>query len=57
MLTLEIENPCYHCYQEAIGECIRCKYNEEYWSGDLGAETIEVDDNKLDAETRTTKGG
>ncbi len=41
----EIENPCYHCYQGAIGECIRCKYSGEYCSGDLGAETIEVDDN------------
>lgn len=40
----EIENPCFHCYQGAIGECIRCEYGGEYWSGDLGAETIEVDD-------------
>ena len=39
----EIENPCFHCYQGAIGECIRCEYGGEYWSGDLGAETIEVD--------------
>ena len=39
----EIQNPCYHCYQGAIGECIRCKYSGEYWSGDLGAETVEVE--------------
>ena len=39
----EIENPCYHCYQGAIGECIRCKYGGEHWSGDLGAETVEVE--------------
>lgn len=47
----EIENPCYHCYQGAIGECIRCKYGGEYWSGDLGAETVEVDDNDSEQET------
>lgn len=40
----EIENPCFHCYQGAIGECIRCEHGGKWWSGDLGAETIEVDD-------------
>lgn len=48
----EIENPCFHCYQGAIGECIRCKYGGEYWSGDLGAETIEVDDNDSEQENQ-----
>lgn len=41
----EIENPCYHCYMGAIGECIRCKYIEKEWHGDLDAIKIEISDN------------
>ncbi len=35
--TVEIDNPCYHCYTGAIGECygIGCKYVSYPWSGDL----------------------
>lgn len=34
---VEIDNPCYHCYPGAIGECygIGCKYVHYPWSGDL----------------------
>ncbi len=34
---IEIDNPCYHCYTGAIGECygIGCKYVHYPWSGDL----------------------
>lgn len=40
----ELENPCFHCYMGAIGDCIRCKYGRKWWSGDLSAETIEIED-------------
>jgi hypothetical protein len=35
--TIEINNPCYHCYTGAIGECYStgCKYAGHLWSGDL----------------------
>ena len=55
----EIENPCFHCYQGAIGECIRCEHGGKWWSGDLGAETIEVDDDfcpNCGADTREETG-
>lgn len=38
-----IENPCYHCYRGAIGECFGCKYSGEPWHGDLDSEIIQVD--------------
>lgn len=35
--TEEIDNPCYHCYTGAIGECYGagCRYVSYPWSGDL----------------------
>lgn len=44
--TVEIDNPCYHCYTGAIGECfgIGCKYVSYPWSGDLEADyKVEVE--------------
>lgn len=43
---MEIDNPCYHCYTGAIGECygIGCKYVSYPWSGDLEADyKVEVE--------------
>ena len=39
-----IDNPCYHCYAGAIGECAMtgCKYLLNSWSRDLESETIEI---------------
>ena len=41
---VEIDNPCYHCYAGAIGECqmIGCKYNLKSWSHGLENKTIEI---------------
>lgn len=38
-----IDNPCYQCYMGAIGECIRCNYYGNDWSGDIDSKTIDVD--------------
>lgn len=46
-MTMKIDNPCYHCYRGAIGECIGCKQNMQEYSGDLESETIEIDEMKL----------
>ena len=46
----EIDNPCYHCYQGAIDECLRCKYINEPWHGDFESETIEIEDGGADNE-------
>lgn len=37
-----IDNPCYHCYTGAIGECAlaSCKYMWKSWSKDLESEYI-----------------
>lgn len=47
-----IDNPCYHCYQGAVGYCYDyyCKYAYEDWSQDLDALEIEVPDDKEEAE-------
>lgn len=39
------ENPCYHCYAGASGQCdmTRCKYQHEPWSQDV--ESIYIEDN------------
>lgn len=39
-----IDNPCYHCYTGAIGECamIECEHLLNSWSQDLESETIEI---------------
>ena len=50
----EIENPCYHCYMGAIGECIRCKYSEKEWHGDLDAFKIEISDNNENTNRENT---
>lgn len=50
----EIENPCYHCYMGAIGECIRCKYSEKEWHGDLDAIKIEISDNDENTNRENT---
>lgn len=45
-MEMEIDNPCYHCYTGAIGECygIGCKYVSYPWSGDLEADyKVEVE--------------
>lgn len=41
-----IDNPCYHCYTGAIGECAlaKCKYQHEQWSKDVDSEEIEIED-------------
>lgn len=46
-----IDNPCYHCYTGAIGECLMtsCKYQQERWSKDINTFELEIDiteDNK-----------
>ena len=37
------ENPCYHCYAGASGQCdmTRCKYQHEPWSQDVESRYIE----------------
>jgi len=41
---IEIENPCYHCYTGAIGECslAGCRHQLKSWSQDVEHETIEI---------------
>ena len=41
-----VDNPCYHCYTGAIGECTlaKCKYNCMSWSKDLDSTEIEISD-------------
>ena len=41
---IEIENPCYHCYIGATGQCslTGCKYKLKPWSQDVEHETIEI---------------
>ena len=36
-----IQNPCYHCYAGAVGDC-GCTFRFESWAQDLEAETVEV---------------
>jgi hypothetical protein len=38
------ENPCYHCYRGAIGECVGCKYDICDYSGNLESKVLYVDD-------------
>jgi len=40
----EINNPCYHCYIGAIGECsmVGCRYLPMSWSQDLESKTVEI---------------
>ena len=45
--TVVIENPCFHCYMGAIGECLRCKHFGKSWIGDLEHEKIEVDETEV----------
>jgi hypothetical protein len=37
------ENPCYHCYIGATGQCYmtRCEYQHEPWSQDVECKYIE----------------
>ena len=37
-----IENPCYHCYAGASGQCYmtNCKYQFENWAKDVESEYI-----------------
>ena len=48
--TIEIDNPCYHCYTGAIGECYLtgCKYRVYPWSGDI------LDDYKVKVRDKET---
>jgi hypothetical protein len=50
-MIIEIDNPCYHCYTGAIGECrtIGCKYINYPWSEDLEAD-YKVDYDMTDKE-------
>lgn len=50
--TVIIENPCYHCYMGAIGECLRCKHFGRSWAGDLEHEKIEVDSTEVGYDDR-----
>lgn len=45
---MEVDNPCYHCYTGAIGECysVGCKYVSYPWSGDLEAMYVDVDEDE-----------
>ena len=49
-----IDNPCYHCYVGAIGECSMtgCKYLLNSWSQDLESETIEILDTQAESEDK-----
>jgi hypothetical protein len=38
----------------AIGECIRCKYSENEWHGDLDAVKIEISDNDKNTNCKNT---
>ena len=39
-----IENPCYHCYAGASGQCYMtsCKHQFEIWSKDVESEYVEI---------------
>lgn len=39
-----IENPCYHCYAGASGQCYmtNCKHQFEIWSKDVESEYVEI---------------
>ena len=41
---IELENPCYHCYAGAIGECslTGCKHQLKSWSQNVDHKTIEI---------------
>ena len=54
----EIDNPCYHCYTGAIGECygIGCKYVSYPWSGDL-EEDYKVEVKKENETAKQEQGG
>ena len=43
-----VENPCFHCYAGAIGECSMtpCKHQLKPWSKDVETMEIEVDDDE-----------
>lgn len=55
---VEIDNPCYHCYTGAIGECygIGCKYVSYPWSGDL-EEDYKVEVKKENETAKQEQGG
>lgn len=40
-----IENPCYHCYAGASGQCYmtNCKYQFESWAKDVESEYVQID--------------
>lgn len=40
----EIDNPCYHCYTGATGQCYmtKCKYQFEKWGKNVESMTVEV---------------
>lgn len=40
--TNVIENPCYHCYAGASGQCYMtsCKYQFEAWAKDVESEYV-----------------
>lgn len=42
------ENPCYHCYIGATGQCYmtRCEYQHESWSQDVECKYIEDDEDE-----------
>ena len=44
-----IENPCYHCYTGAAGECFMacCKYDNYSWSKDIDCGYIELSEEDM----------
>lgn len=40
-----IENPCYHCYAGASGQCYmtNCKHQFESWAKDVESEYVQID--------------
>lgn len=39
-----IENPCYHCYEGASGQCYmtHCKHQFEEWAKDVESEYVKI---------------
>ena len=35
-----VENPCYHCYRGAVGECVGCKHDSEIVDKDFESSVI-----------------